>query len=85
MTTTPTLSPHLAATLDQLLQLEPQERLELAERLLDSVPFVVDEHTLAVWRRRADDLQSGRVVGVPMNVAMANARKALDEARHPSS
>ncbi|HUQ72249.1 MAG TPA: addiction module protein [Planctomycetaceae bacterium] len=77
-----TRSPELQATLDQLLQLSPEDRLELGDCLLASV---AGDDMAAAWEdeidRRMALLESGEAKTVPAEVVMAEVRKIIDEAR----
>lgn len=77
-----TTSPKLQATLDQLLQLPPEDRLELGDCLLASVTD--DEDVAAAWEeeigRRMEKLKSGEAQTIPANVVMEGLRKMINEA-----
>lgn len=61
------------------LKLPPEERLRLAENLLASVP--PEPEVWGAWleeaERRVTDEDAGRAVGIPLDEAIAKARKAI--------
>ncbi len=63
----------------QALQLGPEDRALLADRLLASLSL--DEALDQLWsieaERRLAELESGTVVGVPMEESIARARSAI--------
>ena len=63
----------------QALQLAPEERVHLADRLLASLSSTDElEETLSVEaERRLADLESGSVAGVRIGDAIARARNAI--------
>ena len=67
-------------TLDQLeeevLKLPAQERARLAERIISSLDdeAEIEEEWLAEVRRRDAALESGEVVGIPLEEALASVR-----------
>ncbi len=64
-------------SVQELLNLPPAERAELAARLLDSLDETTDDDADAAWgeeiRKRLDDVAAGRVTPVPW----ADARAAI--------
>lgn len=76
------LSPDLAAAVQELLNLPPQQRLEIGEQLLASVPPLIDEASLAVYRRRDRELEDGTSEGIPAHEAVEAARQELRQARN---
>ncbi|MDZ4684363.1 MAG: addiction module protein [Planctomycetaceae bacterium] len=76
-----TRSPELQATLDQLLQLSPEDRLELGDCLLASV---AGDDVAAAWEeeisRRIDEYESGEGQSYPVREVIAELRESLDEA-----
>jgi len=63
-----------------LSALPPEDRAELAHFLIGSLgPEKTDEDAEAAWiaelQRRFDDMQSGRVTGVPVEQVFAELRK----------
>ena len=72
-------------TLDQLVdetrQLPQDLRAELVERILLSAHGGLAPHIEAAWkqetRRRIADIQSGRAKGIPLDDALADARKRV--------
>ena len=63
----------------QALQLSPQDRVSLADRLLASVSAdgEVDEAWSQEAERRLAELENGTVAAVPLEVAIARARGAI--------
>jgi putative addiction module component (TIGR02574 family) len=63
----------------EALKLPKAQRLKLASVLLDSVPSerVIDEEplTIAELDRRADEMKSGKVKGIPAEIVHAAARR----------
>ena len=63
----------------QALQLSPQDRVSLADRLLASVSAdgEVDEAWSQEAERRLAELENGTVAAVPLEAAIARARGAI--------
>ena len=63
----------------QALQLAPEDRVSLADRLLASVSAddEVDEAWSQEAERRLAELENGTVAAVPLEVAIARARGAI--------
>ena len=63
----------------QALQLSPEDRAHLADKLLASLS--PDTEIEAAWsaeaERRLAELESGSVTGIPVEVAIARARDAI--------
>jgi putative addiction module component (TIGR02574 family) len=70
----------LGATIDQLLKLPPEQRLEIGERLLESI----DDDVAAAWdeeiARRIEEHEAGRGGSRPAREVIAELRRSLDEA-----
>ncbi len=72
-------------TLDQLVeetrQLPQDVRAELVERILVSAHGGIANHIEDAWkeetRRRVSEIQSGRARGIPLDDALAQARKRV--------
>ncbi len=73
------LSAELEATIDRLLQLPPDQRLAIGERLIESVQVVIDDEAMEIYKRRAQELRDGTVQGIPADEVMTEIRKMLDE------
>lgn len=73
------MSTSIAEIEAQALKLSPDERAQLAETLLSSLrPETEFELAwLAEAERRLADWESGAVVGVPLDAAIARARAAI--------
>lgn len=69
----------LDAQVAELMRLSPKDRVYIAERLMDSVPAVIDEESLKEYRRRLQELEDGTVEGIPADEVMAEMRRMLDE------
>jgi putative addiction module component (TIGR02574 family) len=64
---------------EEALSLSEESRILLAERLLESVPpdKGIFEAQLQVAARRADELEAGRVTGIPGSEALARVRESI--------
>ena len=82
MNTAAPLPPDLAAAVQELLNLPPQQRYEIGERLIASVPPLIDETSLADYRRRDQELEDGTTQGIPAHEAVEAARQELRQARN---
>ena len=77
--------PAMPMTLDQIVdetrQLPQDLRAELVERILLSVHGGIAPHVESAWqqetRRRVADIQTGRAKGIPLDDALAAARKRV--------
>jgi len=73
----------------QVMDLPPRSRIRIAEKIIESVDDFTSREIEAAWSeeiaRRLDDIESGKVKGIPVAQAMAKARRALNEARKTSS
>jgi putative addiction module component (TIGR02574 family) len=60
------------------LQLPPKERAQLAERLISSLDPESDRDAEQAWieeaERRLDELESGKVAGIPAEQVLEKAR-----------
>jgi putative addiction module component (TIGR02574 family) len=67
--------------LKQALTLPDEERAELAASLIDSLDTTVDENVEAAWQeeiaRRLDEMESGKVKGIPWEEVRRKAHKLL--------
>jgi putative addiction module component (TIGR02574 family) len=65
----------------EALQLPPKERARLAQRLLASLDTESDRDAEQVWlqeaERRLDELESGKVIGIPAEQVFKRARSTL--------
>jgi putative addiction module component (TIGR02574 family) len=79
----------LDAKLMELLKLNPEERIYIAEQLMASVPEEsitdVDRAWVKVAAARARDLKDGKVNAVSIDEAFARAERALDAIRSNGS
>lgn len=80
---------NIDATLEPLLKLPPGQRIELAERLIESVGGFSSPEIERAWLDEADrryaEMKSGLDEGIPAAQAIAEARRALDERRQAAS
>ena len=71
------------STVEQLMKLPPEQRLEIGERLLDSVPMFPDkesEEKLAeTVERRWKEIVEGQVKTIPGDEVFRRIREKLDE------
>ena len=70
---------------DEAMALSGEERTDLAEELYDSTLSEEERALEAEWERRAKELISGKVKGIPADEAIEEARAALADARRASS
>jgi putative addiction module component (TIGR02574 family) len=65
----------------EALQLPPKERARLAQRLLASLDTESDRDAEQIWlqeaERRLDELESGKVIGIPAEQVFRRARSTL--------
>lgn len=78
------------ATLEPLLKLTPKQRIQLAERLIESVPpYCGDPEIERAWSdeiaRRVEDIEQGRVEPVPVEETLKEARERVREIRQQTS
>ena len=75
----------LDATVEQLMKLTPEQRLEVGERLIASVPMFPDkeaEEKLAkTVERRWKEIEDGTVQTIPGDEAFRMVREELGKAR----
>lgn len=73
----------------ELLTLPAGTRIQLAERLVESVGSFADENIADAWdqevARRIQEYESGMVAGIPAESVLEDARNKLREARQVSS
>ena len=71
------------STVEQLMKLPPEQRLEIGERLLDSVPPLgmgcADKEWEEEIERRVKEFDENPSIGVPAEQVMASARRIADE------
>ena len=79
------MTTNLQEVADQALNLLPVERIDLVERLLESVDdFVgpeIEEHWRGIAIRRLAEHETGIVSGIPADRVHDQIRKALNENR----
>jgi putative addiction module component (TIGR02574 family) len=65
----------------QALQLPPKERARLAQRLIASLDPESERDAEQVWleeaERRLDEIESGKVAGIPAEQVLEKARSTL--------
>jgi putative addiction module component (TIGR02574 family) len=75
----------MAALKKEVLKLPAEDRIKLAEDVLESVDDFTTPEIDAAWRaeirRRVDEVESGKVKGIPAKQVLKESRKALNEAR----
>jgi putative addiction module component (TIGR02574 family) len=70
---------------DEVMALSDEERADLAKELYDSTLSDEERALEEEWERRAEELISGKVKGIPADEAIEQARAALADARRASS
>jgi putative addiction module component (TIGR02574 family) len=70
---------------DEVMALPVEERGALAEELYDSTLTDEERALEEEWERRAEELISGKVKGIPADEVIEEARAALKNARRVSS
>ncbi len=70
---------------DEVMALSDEERADLAEELYDSTLSDEERALEEEWERRAEELISGKVKGIPADEAIEQARAALADASRASS
>lgn len=75
----------LDATVEKLMKLPPEQRLEVGERLIASVPIFPDKEAEAelakTVERRLREIEDGTVKTIPGDEAFRMVRKELERAR----
>jgi putative addiction module component (TIGR02574 family) len=71
--------------LEEAMALPIEERGHLAEELYDSTLTDEERALEEEWERRAEELISGKVKGIPADEVIEEARAALRNARRVSS
>ena len=70
---------------ESMMQLNPGERIDLAEMLMGSTEDFVNTDVELAWneeiKRRIEDYQSGNVKPIPAEEVYAEIRRSLKEAR----
>ena len=73
----------------EVLELPARVRVQLAERIIESVDNYADPKLEALWddeiERRVKEIKSGNEAGVPADQVMIEARRVLNETRRLSS
>ncbi|MGH7201455.1 MAG: addiction module protein [Planctomycetaceae bacterium] len=76
-------TPDLDIRLNELLSLPPQDRLRLAERLIESLPLFATPELEREWNeeiaRRIEDFESGKLPGIPAEEVHARIWQRLNE------
>lgn len=79
----------LDAKLEELMALSPQDRIRLAERLLESVPPFATPEIERAWSaeiaQRIEEFESGKVQAVPWEQVRAELRMRLESMRNASA
>ena len=73
------MSPQFDQLTNQVLALSPEERVELAQRLWESVDGTIDDDAelFAEIERREAEIESGKVMPIPYDQAMREIRESL--------
>ena len=79
MMETTTLPEHVETTIQKLLKLPADQRYAIGERLIQSVPPVIDEESMKEYRRRLQEIDAGSVEGIPAEEVFAEIDRMLDE------
>lgn len=73
----------------EVLELPPRSRVELAEKIIESIDDFTDSNIANQWdeeiSRRVAEIESGVENHVPDDEVMKKARRAVNEARRISS
>ena len=73
----------------EVLDLSARSRVRFVEKIIESVDDFTSKEVASAWTqeigRRAKEIASGKVRGVPAADVMSKARRALHEARQISS
>ena len=75
----------MSRALDQLtevaMQLPPASRAELAEKLVESLDFPINDESAALWAaeavRRRDEVRAGQVQSIPGEQVIEEARRIV--------
>ena len=70
---------------EEAMGLADEERADLAEELYASTMSDEERALEDEWDRRAEELISGKVKGIPVDESIARARAALNDAGRRSS
>lgn len=70
---------------DEALRLSDEDRANLAEELYHSTLSEEERALEEEWERRAEELISGKVKGIPVEESIDRARAAVNDARRRSS
>jgi putative addiction module component (TIGR02574 family) len=75
--------------LSELMDLPPEARLELGERLIESVPGFADPEVRQAWSqeiaRRVKEVDDGLVELIPAEDVLREARERIDAIRRAAS
>ncbi len=80
MPPTTALPPEVEATIERLLELPPDQRIEVGERLLASVPPDVSDFWEREIARRIEDHEVGRSPSFDAHDVIARLRQRVNEA-----
>jgi putative addiction module component (TIGR02574 family) len=73
----------------EVLDLPPRSRLQLAEKILESIDDFADPTIANLWdseiQSRIAEIRSGDEKGIPADEVMKSARRAVNETRRLSS
>jgi len=74
------LPPDVEATIERLMALSPDQRIEVGERLLASVPPDVSDFWEREIARRIEDHEMGRTASFDAHEVIARLRQRVNEA-----
>ena len=75
-----TLPVDVEAAVAKLIQLPPEQRIEISERLIASLPDDLEEYWDREIARRIEDFESGRTRSSPADEVVERLRRRIDEA-----
>lgn len=80
MIQTNALPPDVEATIERLMKLPPDQRIEVGERLLASIPPDVSDFWEREIARRIEDHEAGRTQSYAAHDVVARLRQRIEEA-----
>lgn len=75
-----TLPVDVEATVAKLIQLPPEQRIEISERLIASLPDELEEYWDREIARRIEEFEAGRTRSSPADEVVERLRRRIDEA-----
>ena len=84
-----TQTAEIDTALRELMKFTPEQRMEIAERLLDSVNGFSSPEIEKAWlneaQRRYEELKSGKESAIPVAQAIEDVKRELNERRQATS